>query len=129
MIIGDVQVVVRRKPKLTIYVRKVPAGVYRPTRGQADARRRFLEVVKESSLLTIEDVARLVGGRVVEVNGRKIIEMPDGRHLMKHMAYVKHMLSNYKSPYSRVSIPAWLEELSKKYYISLPSRAIMKKAE
>jgi hypothetical protein len=118
------QIVVRTRPRLLVYLRRAPATVKRPTPAQADARRRFREAVEESKKYTVEEVARMVGGEVVEVDGKKAVKMPDGRVLMKHMAYASHAMRGYRSPHRRVPIPAWLEELSKRYYASIPARAV-----
>jgi hypothetical protein len=120
----EVQIVVRTRPRLIVYLRRAPATVKRPTPAQADARRRFGEVIRESKRYTVEEVARIVGGEVVEVNGVKAIKMPDGRILMKHTAYASHAMRGYRSPQRRIPIPAWLEELSRRYYAPIPSRAL-----
>jgi hypothetical protein len=35
------------------------------------------------------------------------------------MAYVGYMLKNYRSKYSRIRIPAWLEELARRQSIPI----------
>jgi hypothetical protein len=120
-VFDEIQLVVRTRPRLLVYARKVPVTVKRPTPAQAEVRLRFAEVVRESKRYTVEEVARMVGGEAVEVNGVKAVKMPDGRILMKHMAYVSHVMRGYKSPHARIQIPAWLEELSKRYYTPIPS--------
>jgi hypothetical protein len=119
-----VQLVVRTRPRLLVYVRRPPPTIWRPTPAQADVRRRFGEVIRESRRYTVEEVARMVGGEVVEVNGKKAIKMPDGRVLMKHMAYASYAMRGYRSPHRRIPVPAWLEELSKRYYLPIPGRAV-----
>jgi len=114
----NVQMVVREKPKTTVYFRSLPTTIESPTPAQSELRLKFAEVVKESKKYTVEEVARLVGGEVIEVNGKKYIRMPDGRVLMKHMAYVKYVMSGYRSPNSKVRLPKWVEMLST---IALPS--------
>jgi hypothetical protein len=121
----EFQLVTRLKPRRTVYVRKAPTTIKRPTMAQAELRLRLAELSRESKLLTVEDVARMVGGEVVELDGRKAVKMPDGRILLKQMAYVKHMLGKYRSPYSRVRVPAWLEDLSKRYFIQIPLKSII----
>jgi hypothetical protein len=123
-VVGVIQLVVRTRPRLLVYARRVPVTIWRPTPAQADVRRRFGEAVRESSRYTVEEVARMVGGEVVEVNGKKAIRMPDGRVLMKHTAYASYAMRGYRSPHRRIPIPAWLEELSKRYYLPIPSRAM-----
>jgi hypothetical protein len=115
-----VQVVRRTRPRELVYVRKLPVTVLRPTPAQAEVRYLFAQAVGESRLLTVEQVARLVGGEVVEVNGRRYVRMPDGRVLQKHMAYVAYVLGGYRSPRRGLPRPAWLEELSRVYLPSLP---------
>jgi hypothetical protein len=122
----ELQLVVRTKPRLRVYLRKAPATIKRPTPAQAETRLLFARAVEEAKNLTIEQVAELVGGVVVEVNGKKAVMTPDGRVLMKHMAYVAHALRGYKSPRARVKIPAWLELLSRTFYTPLPAPARVK---
>lgn len=117
----ELQLVLRTKPRLRVYLRKAPVTIERPTPAQAETRLLFARAVEESKKLTAEQVAELIGGVVVEVNGKKAIMTPDGRVLMKHMAYVAHALKGYKSPHARVKIPAWLELLSRTFYTPLPA--------
>jgi hypothetical protein len=122
----DIQIVLRQKPREILYVRKPPPTILRPTPAQAEVRLRFAQAIRESKKYTVEEVARLVGGEVVEVNGKKAIRMPDGRILMKHIAYASHAMRGFRSQYRRVAVPAWLEELSKKYYTPIPRTTIEK---
>jgi len=69
-----------------------------------------------SKHFTAEEVARMVGGEAVVVNGRKAIKLPDGRILQKHQAFIKAMLTGWISPHTRVHLPKWLRELSRTYY-------------
>jgi hypothetical protein len=118
----NIQIVYRRRPRETIYIRKVPVTVYRPTPAQAELRLLFRQAIQESKLLAVEQVAKLVGGEVVEINGKKAIRMPDGRILMKHMAYVAYVIKNYRSSKSRIyRVPAWLEEIRRRYFLSIPT--------
>jgi hypothetical protein len=122
---GEIRLVVRTRPRLLVFARRLPVTAKRPTPAQADVRRRFGEASRESKMYTVEEVARMVGGEVVEVNGVKAIKMPDGRVLMKHMAYVSYAMRGYRSPQRRVPIPAWLEELARRYYLSIPARRLV----
>ena len=63
-----------------------------PSEAQLRARRELAEASREASRLTVEEVARLVGGEVVEVKGSKKIRLPDGRVLSKQPAYVHYKL-------------------------------------
>jgi len=63
-----------------------------PSEAQLRARRELAEASREASRLTVEEVARLVGGEVVEVKGSKKIRLPDGRVLSKQPAYVYYKL-------------------------------------
>jgi hypothetical protein len=119
-----IQVIRRTRPRELVYVRRLPATVARPTPAQAELRYLFAQAVRESGLLTVEQVARLVGGEVVEVGGRRYVRMPDGRVLQKHMAYVAYVLRGYRSPRRRLPRPAWLEELSRTYFPPLPYRVV-----
>jgi hypothetical protein len=116
---NKIQIVCRRKPKVTVYVRKAPTTIERPTMAQAELRAKLAELSRESRLLSVEEVARLVGGEVIKLNGKKAVRMPDGRILLKQMAYVGYMLKNYRSKYSRIRIPAWLEELARRQSIPI----------
>jgi len=78
-------------------VRALPITAYQPTRAQAKANLMFALAARISRLLTVEEVAMLVGGQVVEVNGRKAIRMPDGRLLLKQMAFVKWFMEGYRT--------------------------------
>jgi hypothetical protein len=122
---GEIQLVVRTRPRLLVFARRLPVTAKRPTPAQADVRRRFGEVSRESKMYTVEEVARMVGGEVVEVGGVKAIKMPDGRVLMKHMAYISYAMRGYRSPHRRVLVPAWLEELARRYYLSIPARRLV----
>lgn len=119
------QLVIRWRPRLTVYVRAEPVTVRRPTPAQADARLRFGELARESKLYSVEEVAEMVGGEVVEVNGKKAIKLPDGRVLMKHQAFIKARLTGFRSQYTRVfRLPRWLSELSTTYYPAVPVRVL-----
>jgi hypothetical protein len=109
-----IEAVMRRRPKLVIYVRRRPVTREIPTKAQAELRVLFAHAVRIAKLLTVEKVAELVGGEVVQVGDKKYVKMPDGRILMKHMALVKHLLKGYSSPDRRYRMPLWLEELSKR---------------
>ena len=63
-----------------------------PSEAQLRARRELAGASKEASRLTVEEVARLVGGEVVEVKDSKKIRLPDGRVLSKQPAYVHYKL-------------------------------------
>lgn len=72
----------------------------------------------------------MVGGEVVEVNGRKAIRLPDGRLLMKHQAYVKARTSGWRSEQSRIwRLPRWIEELSKAFYPAVPAEELLRALE
>jgi len=119
----SLQLVLRWRPSPVVYVRSEPVTVKRPTRAQAQCRLRFGELSKVSKHYTHEEVAELVGGEVVEVNGRKVIRLPDGRLLQKHQAFIKAMLSGWRSPHTRVSVPRWLEEVTR-YWVPVPPPAL-----
>jgi len=110
------ELVIRWSPRLTVFVREEPVTRVRPSRAQAHCRLRFAELSKASKHFTHEEVAELVGGEVVEVNGRKAIRMPDGRLLQKHLAFIKAMMTGFKSPYTRVSMPKWLRTVSRNWF-------------
>jgi hypothetical protein len=56
-----------------------------------------------------------VGGQVVEVNGRKAIRMPDGRLLLKQMAFVKWFMEGYRTGLAKPRPePLWLRQLEAK---------------
>lgn len=122
----SIQLVLRRKPGIVVYPRSTPVTVKRPTPAQAQCRLRFGELSRAARHYTHEEVARMVGGEVVEVNGRKAIKMPDGRLLQKHHAFIKAMLAGWRSPDTRVHIPLWLRRLSQVYWPPLPHEAIKK---
>ncbi|RLE65002.1 MAG: hypothetical protein DRJ38_04485 [Thermoprotei archaeon] len=110
------QLVLRWRPRLVTYVRLEPVTVVRPTPAQAQCRLRFGELSRAARHFSVEEVAEMVGGEVVEVNGRKVVKLPDGRLLMKHQAFIKAMLTGWRSPDTRVHIPKWLREISRTYY-------------
>jgi hypothetical protein len=115
--------IVRRKGK--IYFRKKPSTIERPTIAQAESRLKFLEAVKVAGLLSVEEVAELVKGEVVTIGDKEAIKMPDGRILMKHMAYVKYMMDGWSSRNRRVKIPEWLLEISRRYYTALRPKPLV----
>ena len=70
----------------------------------------------------------MVGGEVVEVNGVKAVRLPDGRVIQKHQAFIKAMLTGWRSPYTRVTLPKWLRSLSRSFF-SLPVQQVKKYKE
>jgi hypothetical protein len=96
-------------------VRAVPATAEHPTEAQAMSRLMFGVAAKVSRVLTVEEVAALVGGQVVEVNGRKMIRTPDGRLLLKQMAFVKWFMEGYRTGLAKPGPkPEWLSQLEAK---------------
>ncbi|RLE62833.1 MAG: hypothetical protein DRJ47_10095 [Thermoprotei archaeon] len=120
-----IQLVLRTRPKLRIFVRKEPVTARRPTAAQAQCRLRFGELSKAARNYSHEEVARMVGGEVVVVNGKKAIRMPDGRILLKHQAFIKAMMTGWKSPDTRIHLPKWMQELSRVYF-RIPGYTIKK---
>jgi len=110
------QLVIRWKPRLTVYPRSEPVTIRRPTRAQAHCRSRFGELSGVGRFFSAREVAEMLGGEVIKVNGREAVKLPDGRILQKHQAFLKAMLTGFKSPYTRVHLPKWLRELSRTYY-------------
>jgi len=93
-------------------VRAVPATAEHPTDAQAMSRVMFGVAAKMSRFFTVEEVATLVGGQVVEVNGRKMIRTPDGRLLLKQMAFVKWFMEGYRTGLAKPGPkPEWLRQL------------------
>jgi len=119
------QLVLRWRPQLTAYIRYEPITTVRPTRAQAHCRLRFGELSRAAKFFSVEEVARMVGGEVVEVNGVEAVKLQDGRVLQKHQAFLKAMLSGWRSPYTRVHLPKWLRELSRTYF-SIPGYMMKK---
>ena len=113
------QLVLRLRPEPRAYVRAEPVTAARPTRAQAECRLRFGELARAARHFTHEEVARMVGGEVVEVGGRKAIRLPDGRLLLKHQAFMKATMSGWRSPHARAHLPAWLRQLSR-LYVAVP---------
>jgi len=96
-------------------MRAVPATAEHPTSAQAASRAAFAAAAKISRAFTVEEVAGLVGGQVVEVNGRKLIRMPDGRLLLKQMAFVKWFMEGYRTGLAKPGPkPEWLRQLEVK---------------
>jgi len=123
-----IQLVLRWRPRLVLYVREEPVTVRRPTRAQAHCRLRFGELSRASRHFSAEEVAEMVGGEVVEVNGVKAVRLPDGRVIQKHQAFIKAMLTGWRSPYTRVTLPKWLRSLSRSFF-SLPVQQVKKYKE
>jgi len=97
-------------------VRAVPATAEHPTEAQAMSRLMFGVAAKMSRFFTVEEVAKLVGGQVVEVNGRKMIRTPDGRLLLKQMAFVKWFMEGYRTGLAKPRPePEWLSQLEAKH--------------
>jgi len=96
-------------------VRAVPATAEHPTSAQAASRAAFAAAAKISRAFAVEEVAELVGGQVVEVNGKKMIRMPDGRLLLKQMAFVKWFMEGYRTGLAKPRPePLWLRQLEAK---------------
>jgi len=119
----ELEVVVRTKPRLTIYFRRPAVTRRRPTPAQAEARLRMAEAMRIAKLLSVEKVAELVGGEVVRVGDRVAVRMPDGRLLQKDMAFVGFYMRGWRSRQRRAAIPAWLEDISKRF-LALSLRAV-----
>jgi len=97
-------------------VRAVPATAEHPTDAQAMSRVMFGVAAKMSRFFTVEEVATLVGGQVVEVNGRKMIRTPDGRLLLKQMAFVRWFMEGYRTGLAKPGPkPEWLSQLEAKH--------------
>ncbi len=97
-------------------VRAVPYTAEHPTDAQAMSRLMFGVAAKISRFFTAEEVAMLVGGQVVEANGRKLILMPDGRLLLKQMAFVKWFMEGYRTGLAKPRpVPEWLSQLEAKH--------------
>jgi hypothetical protein len=97
-------------------VRALPANVEHPTDAQAMSRVMFGAAARMSRFFTVEEVATLVGGQVVEVNGRKMIRTPDGRLLLKQMAFVKWFMEGYRTGLAKPRPePEWLRQLEAKH--------------
>jgi hypothetical protein len=93
-------------------VRAAPATIEHPTDAQAASRVAFAAAARVSRAFTVEEVAALVGGQVVEVNGRKLIRMPDGRLLLKQMAFVRWFMEGYRTGLAKPRPePEWLRQL------------------
>jgi hypothetical protein len=89
------------------YVRLAPATIWEPTAAQAKQRRRLGEASRQASKLAPEQAAALAGGRLVYVNGRPAVEMPDGRLLTPQQAAVAAMARTGRKYYRE---PKWLAE-------------------
>lgn len=101
--------------------RALPYTVYMPTSAQAEMAMKFAEIVKASKAFTIEEVAKLVNGKVIEINGKKFIEMPDKSIYLKQMALVKYYLKNYRSKNRKpLPKPVWYQNFEKSYRWLLP---------
>ena len=110
------QLVIRWRPRLVVYTRAEPVTVRRPTPAQAEARLRFAEVARLARILTPEQVADLVGGEVVEVDGKRWVRLPNGKILPPQNALVWWYMSGWRSPRTRVfELPRWLTEVAKSY--------------
>jgi len=97
-------------------VRAVPATAEHPTEAQAMSRLMFGVAARVSRFFTVEEVAALVGGQVVEVNGRKMIRTPDGRLLLKQMAFVRWFMEGYRTGLAKPRpVPEWLSQLEAKH--------------
>jgi len=97
-------------------VRALPATAEHPTDAQAMSRVMFGVAAKMSRFFTVEEVAALVGGQVVEVNGRKMIRTPDGRLLLKQMAFVRWFMEGYRTGLAKPGPkPEWLSQLEAKH--------------
>jgi len=97
-------------------VRALAATAEHPTDAQAMSRVMFGVAAKMSRFFTVEEVATLVGGQVVEVNGRKMIRTPDGRLLLKQMAFVRWFMEGYRTGLAKPGPkPEWLSQLEAKH--------------
>jgi len=85
--------------KYIVYVRRRSKPYFRrsPTKPPTPPKRMtwitFAKLVKEAKKKSFEEVARLVGGEVVELpTGGKVIKLPSGEMLPKAAAYVRAMM-------------------------------------
>jgi len=104
----EVQIVYR---KGRLYLRSLPITCSQPTPAQAEIRALFAIYARQASALSVEQVARIVGGEVVDVNGLKLIKMPDGRLLLKQQAYISYALRSYRSSLKKEKKPLWMQRL------------------
>ncbi|MEM4454308.1 MAG: hypothetical protein QXT28_06345 [Thermofilaceae archaeon] len=108
----EVQLVRRTRPRELTYLRSAPVTILEPTPAQAECRLRFAEAAKLAARVTAEEAARLVGGEVVEVAGRKAVRMPDGRLLLPHQAYISALVRGWRSGRRKERLPLWAQRLA-----------------
>jgi len=81
-----------------LILRNVPYTATNPTDAQLDVRINFGKLAQEAARMSAEEVARMVGGKVVG-GGKQLIQLPDGRILPKVAAYIEARFSGFESPY------------------------------
>ena len=112
----EIQIVVRRKPRLVIFQRLKPYTTKFPTLGQEYMRKLFKKYVKESKNYTHEEIAKMIGGKVIVLpSGRKVIQCPDGKILPKASAYARYMIKNREAPIKRKKVSKWMKYLADEY--------------
>ena len=87
---SDIQVVVRHKPKLKVYVRKTPSTVTHPKDGQIETRLKFAEIASKAK-------------------GRKGLDPDTG--LPHAAALVMKEMRGYRARRRYVKKPKWLRDM------------------
>ena len=84
------QIVIRKRPRLTIYFRKKPENPRTPY--QVQVREMFRRVAEMAKRLSLDDVAKLTGYEIYD-REKNLLITPEGEILPKTAALVKHFLS------------------------------------
>ena len=87
---SDIQIVVRRKPKLKVYVRKTPSTVTHPKDGQIETRLKFAEIASKAK-------------------GMKGLDPETG--LPRAAALVMKEMKGYRAKNRYVKKPKWLKDM------------------
>ncbi|MEM0162732.1 MAG: hypothetical protein QXO62_06690 [Thermoproteota archaeon] len=85
----------------------------KPTKAQEEIRKEVRNAIALASILSDEEVAELIGAKVV---GKNLLDY-NGELLTKYSAMVKFMLKGKKSKHTEKKLPKWmikLEELLEK---------------
>jgi len=68
--------------------------------GQLEVRAEFGKLAQEAAGKSAEEIARIVGGTVIEGKTGKLIQMPDGRILPPVAAYIAAKMKGFRAPHA-----------------------------
>ena len=122
-----VQLVRRRRPYHTMYIRLAPYTIWRPKPAQAEVRVKFGELAREAGRLGPDRILRLAKSMGYDVDwSRKLVYDPKLKRWLPCVAwYIRLKFTGYRSRQPRSPRrPKWLELLERLYTREIVSRVV-----